>query len=441
VKPETKYARSGDVHIAYQTFGQGPLDLVAAPGFVSHVELGWEDPLMVRYYEQLASFARVLMFDKRGTGMSDRVAGMPTLEERMDDLRAVMDAESVESAALFGVSEGGSMSMLFSATYPERTRALVLFGAMARFVRDNDYPWGLPPEQIDRIVARYEEGWGQGFLLPMMAPSLVEDPYQMELQGRYERMAASPGSAIALLRMNAEIDVRDILSAIRVPTLVLHREGDKLVRVGNGRYIAEHIPGAEYVELPGTDHAPWVGETEATLGRIQEFLTGTRAAPVADRVLATVLFTDIVGSTARAADLGDRAWRDVLGRFYALVRRELSRFRGIEVDTAGDGFLASFDGPARAIQCACAIRDGVGDLGINLRAGVHTGECERMADGLSGIAVHIGARVADVAEPGEVVVSSTVKDLVAGSGIEFRDRGEHTLKGVPDSWRLYGVGV
>ena len=441
MEPETRYARSEDVHIAYQVVGVGPRDLVLVPPFVSHVEHYWEDPLVTRFLTRLASFARLILFDKRGTGLSDRVPPdrLPTLEQRMDDVRAVMDAAGSRQAALFGLSEGGPMGALFAATYPERTTALVLYGTFASTVRDAAYPWAMDPQERRKVIEAIPEQWGRGTYAELLAPTLASDERFRSWWARLERLGASPGAAMALRRMNGQIDIRQTLSAIRVPTLVLHRTGDLDTSIEEGRYLAAHIPGARFVDLPGADHLPWAGDQDVLLDEVEEFLTGTRPAAEPDRVLATVLFTDIVSSTERAAELGDRRWRDVLFSHHAVVRRELDRFRGREVKTVGDGFLATFDGPARAVRCACAIRDGVGALGLSLRAGLHTGECELIGDDVGGIAVHIGARVAARALTGEVLVSSTVKDLVVGSGIDFQDRGAHRLKGVPGSWRLFAV--
>ena len=436
--PETRYAKSGDVNIAYQVVGDGPFDLVYVPGWVSNIDLLWEKPKPARFLERLASFSRLILFDKRGTGMSDRVSNdrLPTLEQRMDDVRAVLDAVGSESAALLGHSEGGSMSLLFAATYPERSRALVLAGAFAKRLRSDDYPWAPSLEERLETIAEVERDWGAGLDISEMAPH--EDPALLEWYSTCLRRSASPGAAAALLRMNSQIDTRHVLPTIRVPTLVLARTGDRDVTVDEGRWLASQIPDARFVELPGDEHLLWAGNQDALLAEIEQFLTGTRSAPDYDRVLSTVLFTDIVGSTERARQLGDRGWHDVLDEHHARVRDVLEQYRGREVDTAGDGFFASFDGPARAIRAACAIREGVQALGIEIRAGLHTGECELMHDKIGGIAVHTGARVAAAAEPGEVLVSSTVKDLVAGSGIVFADRGEQELKGV-GSWRLYSV--
>jgi pimeloyl-ACP methyl ester carboxylesterase len=442
--PETLYARSGDVNIAYQVAGKGPLDLVYVPGWVSNVELMWEEPAMARFLGRLASFSRLILFDKRGTGLSDRVSNdkLPTLEERMDDVRAVLEAVGSERAALFGHSEGGNMCVLFAATYPERTAALITLGSFAkRRDPDEDYPWAPTADDREETVAAVELNWGHLRLedVEYYAPSrLGDDQFARNLE-QYLRRAASPGAAAALLRMNSYIDVRDVLPTIRVPTLVLHRRGDHDVNVAEGRYLAAKIPEAQFVELPGDDHWISAGNPDEIADEIEEFLTGTRPVPELDRVLATVLFTDIVGSTERAVELGDRRWRDVLATHDAAVRRELERFRGREVDTAGDGFLAAFDGPARAVRCAMAAGEAVRDLGVEIRAGIHTGECELDGPKIRGIAVHTGARIASLAGAGEVLVSQTVKDLVSGSGLAFEDRGVHELKGVPGEWRVYAA--
>ncbi|MBI3454419.1 MAG: adenylate/guanylate cyclase domain-containing protein [Candidatus Rokubacteria bacterium] len=436
---ETRYAKSGDVHVAYQALGEGPLDLVYVPGFVSHLEYAWEYLPLARSFERFASFSRLIRFDKRGTGLSDRVSEVPTLEQRMDDVRAVMDAVGSERAALFGTSEGGPMSILFAATYPERTTALVIYGSYARRSWAPDHPFGRTDAEWEVLLSTMEREWGGPMGLQVWAPSAAHDERFKQWWASYLRLAASPGAALAVMRMNREIDVRHVLPAVRVPALILHRTGDRNVRVGQARYMAERIPGAKYVELPGDDHVGWVGDADAIVDEIEEFLTGVRHGPEPDRVLATVLFTDIVGATAHAARIGDRRWRDLLESYHTLVRRELGRFRGHEVDTAGDGFLATFDGPARAVRCACAVSDAVRTLGIEIRAGLHTGECEVMGDKVGGIAVHIGARVAATAGAGEILVSHTVKDLVAGAGLRFADRGVHPLKGVPGEWRLFAV--
>ena len=435
-----KYARSDDVHIAYRVIGEGSRDIVLIPGMLSHVELFWEHPTNEYLLKRLTSFARVIVFDKRGQGLSDRVAEQ-TLEERIGDVRAVMDAAGSERAVLYGWSEGGPMSLLFAATYPERTEALVLCGSFASIQAE---PISLQPEPWARSLHELETHWGEGILVPFTAPSRSKDEAFLHWFGRLERATASPGAILALMRANYEIDVRHILSSIQAPTLVLHRIGDRLVPVTAGRYLAQQIPGAKYVELPGDDHLLQAFDPDTLdllIDEMEELITGARRRPEPDRVLATVLFTDIVGSSERAAELGDRRWRDLLDEFYATVRRELERYRGIEVDTAGDGFLARFDGPARAIKCASAIGDSVGTLGLRVRSGLHTGECEVSDDKLRGIAVHTGARVGALANSGEILVSSTVKDLVAGSGIQFVDRGMHALKGVPGEWRLFAVSA
>jgi pimeloyl-ACP methyl ester carboxylesterase len=435
--PETRYAKSGEVHIAYQVVGDGPIDLVYVPGWTSHVEYQWELPATARAFRRMASFSRLILFDKRGTGLSDRVpeAALPTLEQRMDDVRAVMDAAGSERATLFGASEGGPMCMLFAATYPERTAALILYGSFPVRTWSPDYPWAITSEQQAMFEEMVRADWGKGADSAIRIPSA--DERFLEQFATLCRLSASPGAALALLKMNFQIDVRAILPTIRVPTLILHKERDQRVDVGNSRYLAERISGAKFVELPGVDHYMWLGGDDPVTDEIEEFLTGTRHVAEADRILATVLFTDIVGSTERAATLGDRRWRELLDDHHAVVRRELARYRGREVHTTGDGFLATFDGPARGVRCATAIGQALRALGIEVRAGVHTGEIELMVDDVGGIAVHIGARVAAAAGPGEVLVSSTVKDLVAGAGIEFDDRGSHSLKGVPGEWRLF----
>jgi class 3 adenylate cyclase len=432
--PKTHYAKSGDVHIAYQVVGAGPFDLVFMPGFVSNLDHSWEWPQLARMLNRLASFSRLILFDKRGTGLSDRVAGIATLEQRMDDVRAVMDAVGSERAAIFGISEGGAMSTLFAATYPERTRALALFGAYASYTT-----WVLSHDRIPAFIQTIESNWGTGATVEIFAPEMANDPAFRDWWARFERLGASPQAVINLTRMNADIDIRAILPSIRVPTLIVHRTGDTRVSVEAGRYFAAHIPGAVYVELPGRDHAAWAGDSDAAIDTIERFLTGTVATADADRVLATVMFTDIVGSTRQAAALGDRDWRMLLDRHRAVARSEFGRYRGREVQNTGDGFLVTFDGPARAIRCADAVRDAVRPLGLDLRIGVHTGEITIDGSDISGIAVHLAARVADAARAGEVLVSSTVKDLVAGSGIRFADRGTHALKGFEGEMRLYAV--
>jgi pimeloyl-ACP methyl ester carboxylesterase len=439
-RPETRYARSGDTHIAYQVFGEGDLDLVLVNGFVTHVELVWDYEPAARYLEGLASFARVIAFDRRGSGLSDPVVDAPTLEERMDDVRAVMDAAGSERAALLGVSEGVPMSILFAATYPERVQALVCSGGMARSTAADDYPFALPAEAVAEsgaeLILPY---WGQGAIIEIAAPSRADDPEARAFFAKLERASASPGMLASLAQMFLDIDVRDVVGTVHVPTLILHRRHDRLVNVRHGRWLAEHMPNARLVELPGNDHSPMYEDPDASLDEVKEFLTGMRYAPELERTLATVLFTDIVDSTRTAAALGDRRWRDVLAGHHRDVQQALGRFNGREVKSTGDGFLATFDGPARAVRCARAILDSPDSMGIQVRAGLHAGECEVMGDDIGGIAVHIAARVSALAGPGEVLVSRTVKDLVAGSGIQFSDRGAHTLKGVPDTWQLHAV--
>ncbi len=434
---ETRYAKSGELNIAYQQYGAGPVRLVYVPGWASHVENAWTFPEHAEFSSALARFARVIMLDRRGTGLSDPVAEPPTLEERMDDVRAVMDAAGWDRAAIWGISEGGPMAMLFAATYPERTQALVLYGTFARFTRSADYPIGYPPEVAERFLETVASSWGTGELSRGFAPARADDPAAVRDLARLERMSMSPGTAYKLFRNLVNTDLRDVLPAIRVPTLLLHRVDDLPIRVAHARYLAEHLPHARYVELPGSDHLPFVGDHGALLAEVREFLTGERAAPEADRVLTTILFCDIVDSTARAAALGDRAWRDLLARFYAAADEKLRAYRGRKLDTAGDGLYAAFDGPARAVRCGAALCAAVAPLGLQVRVGVHTGECEVLDDKYSGIAVHLGARVAGAAGAGEVLVTSTVKDLVAGSGLAFEDLGSRALRGVPDEWRLF----
>jgi class 3 adenylate cyclase len=436
--PETRYAKSGDIHIAYQVFGKGPLDLVWVPGFLSHVELQWQNPGLAHLLQRLSSFSRLIMFDKPGTGLSDRLATIPTLEQRMDDVRAVMDAVGSERAAFLGISEGGPMSVLFAATHPQRTSALILYGSYARRMWAPDHPWGRTEAEFHAILERVERDWGRDVNLELWAPSIANNDEARRAVATYWRLAASPGAAMTILRLTMEIDVRHVLPVVGVPTLVIHRTGDRVTRVEQGRYLAEHIRNAKLVELAGVDHLPAVGNGDAIIDEIEEFLTGIRPADT-DRVLATILFTDIVGSTERALALGDRRWRELLEQYYGVARRELLRFRGREIDTAGDGLFAAFDGPARAIRCACRIRDELRPLDLEIRSGLHCGECEVVGEKIGGIAVHIGARVAAVAAPGEVLVSNTVKDLVAGAGIGFKDRGTHVLKGLPGQWPLFAV--
>jgi len=437
--PRIHYTGSGHVSIAYQVLGEGPVDLIMVPGLVSHLETMREHPTSRRFLERLASFSRLILFDRRGMGLSDRPAEPPTLEQSMADVLAVMDAAGSERAALFGVSEGGPMSMLFAATYPERTAALALYGTLARYLAADDYACGLPLEVLEAFSELFEADWGGPVAVHFFAPSLADDEHFCEWWARLLRQGTSPHGAKSLVRLYPQIDVRDILPAIAVPTVVIHRTNDLAIQVAAGRYLAQRIPGARWVELPGNDHIPWVGDMDAIVDEVEELVTGTRHHREVDRVLATVMFTDIVGSTERAAGLGDRGWRDLVERHDAIVRDQLERYGGRAVKTMGDGFLATFDGPARGIRCARSIADSVRSLGIEIRVGLHTGECEVVGDDVAGMAINIGARVSAQAKPGEVLVSSTVRDLVVGSGIEFADRGQHELKGVPGTWRLFAV--
>ncbi len=447
VQAETQYALSGDVHIAYQVTGEGPFDLVFVPGFVTHMDLQWRLPGFGDFLNELGSIARLIRFDKRGTGMSDPVSGAPSLETRMDDVRAVMDAAGSRRAAFYGLSEGAAMSILFAATYPERVAALIVRSCSPRTMWAPEFPWG-------RSGEAYEHEMNQALRVYQDRDEARKVVLGLGMQGEQEveayidllRWGASPGMLEALYRMNREIDIRDVLPTVRVPTLVMHGAEDQVVPVEVGRYTAQRVPTARLVELPGLGHLALGGpRADRIQVEIQRFLnevweTGGWDEAEPERMLATVLFTDIVDSTIRASELGDRRWRELLERHNALVRRELLRYRGREVDSAGDGFFATFDGPARAIRCAAAIVEGLREFGITVRAGLHTGECE-MADGkVAGIAVHTGARVAALAHSGEVLVSSTVKDLVAGSGIEFIERGSRELKGIPGEWRLYALG-
>jgi class 3 adenylate cyclase len=436
---EIGYARSGEVEIAYRTLGTGPLTLVYVDGSFSNLEVMWEHPDYRSFCERLASFSRLVLFDKRGMGLSDRVE-VGTLEERMDDVRAVMDAVGAERAALLGVSEGGPMSLLFAATYPERTSALVLCGAEVKEETTEDWPWGeMTRTDFEQTVVTLPQRWGKGLSASKFFPDAADPDFERRWWAKLQVQSASPRVAVAFQRMAFDIDVRHVVPTITTPTLIIHRVGDKICHVENARFLASKIEGSRYVELPGEDHVPSAGGGGEIVDEIQEFLTGVREPEQPDRVLATVLFTDIVGSTERARDLGDRGWRDLLDRHHAAVRHELTRFRGREIDTAGDGFFAVFDGPARGIRCARSIVAALREVGIEIRAGLHTGEVELAAGAVRGIAVHTGARVASLARPGEVLVSGTVKDLIAGSGIELLDRGVHQLKGIPGEWRVYAV--
>jgi pimeloyl-ACP methyl ester carboxylesterase len=437
--PETRYAKSGDTNIAYQVIGDQPRDLILVPGWVSNIEVIWEDPAAARFLRRLASFSRLILFDKRGTGLSDRLGALPDLETRMDDVRSVMDAVGSKAATLCGYSEGGVMCALFSATYPARTTSLIMIGSFVRQKPAPGYSGARTEEQQEQFLQLIQKDWGGPVGLDLRAPSMAHDERVRQWWARLLRMSASPAAAVELTRMNYEIDVRDALPAIHVPTLLLHSTGDMAVDVNCSRYMAEHIPGARLVELPGNDHLPWCADADAILDEIEEFVTGEHHSAEPDRILATILFVDIVGSTEQAAALGDGRWRDVLQSFYAAVRSQLPRFRGSEVNTTGDGVLATFDGPARGIRCARSIADAVRPLGFEVRAGLHTGECEVIDDNVGGIAVHTAARVAALAQPSEVLVSHTVRDLVAGSGLKFASRGSHTLKGIPGEWSLFAA--
>lgn len=437
---DTRYARSGDLQIAYQQLGDGDLDLVYVPGFVSHVEVFQQQAHIGRHVRDFASFSRLLFFDKRGTGMSDPWEGAPTLDERMDDIRAVMDGAGVDHASIFAVSEGGPLALLFAATYPDRVDGLVLYGTGARFVAGDDYPYGPTMDEVDAFIPTMRDGWGvvNPGALVLAAPSMMDDAEFVESWAHARRLAASPKMAADILRLNCEIDVRDVLPTVRTPALVLHKIDDGFVSADHGRYLAEHLPNARYVELDGPDHMPWINGDEI-VGETQEFLTGQRSLPDPDRALATVLFTDIVGSTERAASEGDARWRRLLDGHDDATRDVVERHHGRPVKSTGDGFLATFDRPSHAIEAARAAVEAVKATGLDIRAGVHTGEIELRGSDVGGIAVHIGARVGALAGAGEVLVSSTVKDLVVGSPFDFEPRGNHALKGVPDEWQLFAV--
>ncbi|UCF68507.1 MAG: adenylate/guanylate cyclase domain-containing protein [Acidobacteriota bacterium] len=441
MNPETRYARTKDgQYVAYQVFGHGAVDLVFIPDWVTNLEIMWEEPTLARFLNRLASFSRVICFDKRGSGVSDPVplGAIPTWEEWMYDVGTVMQGAGSERAAIFGHGDGGQMALLFAATNPGKTSALVLADAYARRARAPDYPCGIPPEPAERTIRGILDTWGTGEITHRGgAPSLADNASFVAWRGRYERLAMSPGHFLPIYPRTYHLDFRSILPSIRVPTLVLHRTENNYIRIDNGRYLAEHIQGAKFVAIAGADHFFHAGDTEAMLGPVEEFLTGTKAVHQEDRVLATVMFTDIVGATAHAERLGDRGWRDLLERHHELVRAELARYRGREIDTAGDGFFATFEGPARGVRCALAIREAVQPLGLEIRAGLHTGECELVGGKVGGIAVHIGARVMSHADAGQVLVSRTVKDLVAGSDLDFVEHGVYELKGVTGEWELF----
>ena len=430
-----KYAKSGNVHIAYRIFGDGERDIVMIPGTLSHLEFVWATPFNQRLLKRLTAFARVIVFDKRGRGLSDRVVAEQTLEERIDDVRAVMDAAGSKRATIYGWSEGGPMSLMFAATYPERATALVLYGTFASV---KDKPWSASRDEWEEMLREWEARWGEGILLRVNAPSIANDPASVEWCGRLERASASPGSIVALMRANYEMDVRHILPTIAIPTRVMHRTGDALVPVAAGRYLAEHIPGARYAEMPGTDHTVTDSDTQDVIADvIEEFVTGALHRPEPDRVLTTVMFAYIEESGPREAQIGEQRWRELLKSSYEVLRTELAAFRGRELRTTGDGLMATFDGPARAIRFACSAREKVRGLGLRIRTGLHTGECELIGNDVRGIAVDIAARVTSLANPDEVLLSSTVKDLVAGSSLQFVDRGMHAFDAVPGEWHLY----
>ena len=437
--PETHYAHSGNLSIAYQVIGNGPIDLVVVPGWISNIEVFWEDPHVARFFEKLATFSRLILFDKRGTGLSDRSIEAATLEERMDDMRAVLDAVGSERTAVLGSSEGGPMCILFAATYPNRTAALITIGSYARRLRAPDYPYFSNREEASKAVEAAAADWGGPVWADIRIPSVANDPIIRQWWAKFLRMSASASAAAALQRMNLEIDVRHVLASIRVPTLILHAKDDRAIPVGASRQMADHIPNAKLVEIESGDHLPFYDKPDEMIHHIQDFLTGSSTPAITESRVATLMFTDIVGSTEMAVAKGDLRFADLLEVHHAAVRSELARHRGEEVNTAGDGFLASFDGPARAIKCAETIVKSLAALGIVCRIGLHTGECEVRQGQLQGIALHIAARVAALAPPGGVLVSQTVKDLVAGSGIHFEDAGLQTLKGLPEDWRLYKV--
>jgi class 3 adenylate cyclase len=439
--PETRYARLGDLHLAYQVLGNGPPDILLLDQWFGHVEAQWDVPPLAELRERLARFGRLIMFDKRGTGLSDPIptASLPTLEEFMADIPAVLDTVGSERAAMIANIGGGILAIPFAAAHPERVSSLILVDCFARFLEAPDFPIGAPAEALVPALDLAELDTGRGVMIDLFAPTVAEDERVRRAWARYERYATTPGSTKAIVRLIYESDVRDVLPAIRVPTLVIHRAEATGFGVDHGRYLAAHIPDARYVELPGTDNLIWAGDQDAIVAEIQDFVTGVRPAPDPHRVLATVLFTDIVGSTERAAQLGDARWESLLADHNRVVRRQVERFGGREVKLVGDGVLATFDGPARAVRCALGIRDAVGDLGLQVRAGVHTGEIEVLADDIAGLAVHIGSRISALAGAGEVLVSSTVKDLVVGSDLVFDERGRHALKGVPGDWALFAV--
>jgi len=444
-RPPIRYAKSGDVHIAYQLFGKGSVNIVLTPGSISHLDYVWKEPGYCRFLEGLAEFAKVVIFDKRGTGLSDRQAGIPTYADRMDDIRAVMDAAQFDNAVLFGISEGVPMSILFAAAYPSRTRGLILYGGLAKGSWSPDYPWGERREEVEARLDLVERYWGTREMaergVSRMAPSKIGDEKFTRWLWEMRRMGSTPGALIALEKSNLNMDVRHVLPTIRVPTLVIHLRGDRDVNIEEGRYIAKHIPGAKMVELEGIDHMFIVDPkvTERILGEVREFVLNIGSPGPVDRMLATVLFTDIVGSTMKAAELGDAGWKELLEKHNRIVREEVQRNGGIVIKSTGDGFLATFDGPTRALKCACSIRESLNSLGIQIRAGLHTGECIFSESDVSGIAVHIASRTMNLASPNEILLSSTVRDLVYGSNISFEDKGEHELKGIEGKRHLFSL--
>ena len=437
--PETEYARRGALHLAYQVLGEGPPDILLLDQWFSHMDAQWDVAPVAEFRQRLASFGRLITYDKRGSGLSDPVAPdhLPTVEEWMDDIPIVLDAVGSQQAAVVTNLGGGIMATTYAAAHPERVSSLILVDCFARFTAAPDYPFGASDEEAAQTFEGADREMGRGYMLDLFAPSVAGDERLRRSWARYERLAASPGMTVATVRLLYASDARPVLPTIRVPTLVIHRAEGKGIPREYGRYLAANIAGARYVELPGADNLIWAGDQDAILDEIQDFITGTRPAPTPKRVLATVLFTDIVDSTRKAAELGDRAWRRILDEHFAVTRRQLDRFDGREIKTVGDGVLATFDGPARAVRCAAAIRDDLAELGLDIRAGLHTGEIELQADDIAGLAVHIGARISVLAGPGEIFVSSTVKDLVVGSGLEFEDRGSRQLKGVPGEWRVF----
>lgn len=442
MKPKTKYTKSGEFNIAYQVVGEGPIDIVYIPGWVSNIDMMWTEPRLAAFLTGLAKFSRLILFDKRGTGLSDRRNNLSTLEERMDDIRAVMDAVGSDRAVLFGHSEGGSVSVLFAGTYPHRTIALITFGVFAKRKYSEDYPWAPSDAERQNFYKMVEENWADGDMqgLSSLVPSLAGDAKFMDWLASYFRSGASPGAALDLARMNTEVDITNILSSIQVPTLLIYRTGDNDVHVDEGKYIAKRIVDSKFVELPGDDHLFWAGDSFAVLAEIEEFITGVRPTKVFDRILSTILFTDIVSSTEHLSTKGDKKWMEVLEAHNQIVRTELNKFNGKEIKSTGDGFLLTFDGPSRAIRCAEAIRDAVKILNIEIAAGIHTGECEIFDVGdIGGIAVHVAARVLNEAEPSQILITMTVKNLLGGTGLEFTDLGDVSLKGIDESYRLFAL--